>query len=305
MEKELKNSILFDQLCEEWLSYKKPRIKESAYSNYKFSIDRFLKRSFYGKTLEFFVDYNFNQFVEELQSRLANKTTRKIGVILKSILRYAERKYDFDFKLDLMTLPLVDPKEIEIFTDRERLKLERHLNKSQDIKELGIYISLYAGLRIGETCALKWSDIDFENKLINITHTLQRVYVDKDDTKVVITNPKTKQSIRKIPIARELFAKLKEMKRYYENDDYILTGRSDRFVEPIGYRYTYKKVLRECRLQYKNYHCLRHTFATRCIRVGMDVKSLSEILGHSNISITLSIYVHSSYEIKKKFIDRL
>lgn len=152
---------------------------------------------------------------------------------------------------------------------------------------------------------MKWSDIDFENKLINITHTLQRVYVDKDDTKVVITNPKTKQSIRKIPIARELFAKLKEMKRYYENDDYILTGRSDRFVEPIGYRYTYKKVLRECRLQYKNYHCLRHTFATRCIRVGMDVKSLSEILGHSNISITLSIYVHSSYEIKKKFIDRL
>ena len=95
------------------------------------------------------------------------------------------------------------------------------------------------------------------------------------------------------------------MKRYYENDDYILTGRPDRSVEPIGYRYTYKKVLRECRLQYKNYHCLRHTFATRCIRVGMDVKSLSEILGHSNISITLSIYVHSSYEIKKKFIDRL
>lgn len=250
MEKGLKNSILFDQLCEEWLSYKKPRIKESTYSNYKFSIDRFLKRSFYGKTLEFFVDYNFNQFVEELQSKLANKTTRKIGVILKSILRYA-------------------------------------------------------GLRIGEACALKWSDIDFENKLINITHTLQRVYVDKDNTKVVITNPKTKQSVRKIPIARVLFEKLKEVKKQYGDNDYILTGRQNRFVEPIGYRYTYKKVLRECRIPYKNYHCLRHTFATRCIRVGMDVKSLSEILGHSNISVTLSIYVHSSYEIKKKFIDRL
>ena len=243
MEKGLKNSILFDQLCEEWLSYKKPRIKESTYSNYKFSIDRFLKRSFYGKTLEFFVDYNFNQFVEELQSKLANKTTRKIGVILKSILRYAERKYDFDFKLDLMTLPLVDPKEIEIFTDRERLKLERHVNKSQDTKELGILISLYAGLRIGEACALKWSDIDFENKLINITHTLQRVYVDKDNTKVVITNPKTKQSVRKIPIARVLFEKLKEVKKQYGDNDYILTGRQNRFVEPIGYRYTYKKYL--------------------------------------------------------------
>ena len=305
MKNEVKNSILFEQVCEEWLSYKKPRIKESTYSNYRFSIDRFLKTNFYGKTLDFFVNYNFNQFIEKLQIQLANKTIRKIGVILKSILRYAERKYDYDFKLDLITLPSVDPKEISIFTDKERLKLERHLNKSQDVKELGILISLYAGLRIGEACALKWSDIDFENKLINITHTLQRVYVDKDNTKVVITNPKTKQSVRKIPIAKALFEKLKETKKYYENDDYILTGRPNRFVEPIGYRYTYKKVLRECRLSYKNYHCLRHTFATRCIRVGMDVKSLSEILGHSNISVTLSIYVHSSYEIKKKFIDRL
>lgn len=305
MEKGANNSILFEQICEEWLSYKKPRIKESTYSNYKFTIDRFLKVKFKGKTLEFFTNYNFNQYIEQLQERLANKTTRKIGVILKSILRYAERKYDFDFKLDLITLPLIDPKEISIFNEKERLKLEKYLSKSQDIKELGIYISLYVGLRIGEVCALKWSDIDFENKLINITHTLQRVYVDKDDTKVVITNPKTKQSLRKIPIARDLLTKLKEMKKYYENDDYILTGKSDRFVETIGYRYTYKKVLRECRLQYKNYHCLRHTFATRCIRVGRDVKSLSEILGHSNISVTLSIYVHSSYEIKKKFIDKL
>lgn len=305
MEKGANNSILFEQICEEWLSYKKPRIKESTYSNYKFTIDRFLKVKFDGKTLGFFTSYNFNQYIEQLQEKLANKTTRKIGVILKSILRYAERKYDFDFKLDLITLPLIDPKEISIFNEKERLKLEKHLSKSQDIKELGIYISLYAGLRIGEACALKWSDIDFESKLINITHTLQRVYVDKDDTKVVITNPKTKQSLRKIPIARDLLTKLKEMKKYYENDDYILTGKSDRFVETIGYRYTYKKVLRECRLQYKNYHCLRHTFATRCIRVGMDVKSLSEILGHSNISVTLSIYVHSSYEIKKKFIDKL
>ncbi len=305
MEKGTNNSILFEQICEEWLSYKKPRIKESTYSNYKFTIDRFLKVKFSGKTLEFFINYNFNQYIEQLQERLANKTTRKIGVILKSILRYAERKYDFDFKLDLITLPLIDPKEISIFNEKERLRLEKYLNKSQDIKELGIYISLYAGLRIGEACALKWSDIDLENKLINITHTLQRVYIDKDNTKVVITNPKTKQSLRKIPIARDLLTKLKEMKKYYENDDYILTGRSDRFVEPIGYRYTYKKVLRTCKLQYKNYHCLRHTFATRCIRVGMDVKSLSEILGHSNISVTLSIYVHSSYEIKKKFIDKL
>ena len=102
-----------------------------------------------------------------------------------------------------------------------------------------------------------------------------------------------------------LYENLRELSKKYSKEAFILTGREDRLIEPLGYRYTYRRLLRRCNIKYKKFHCLRHTFATKCVRVGMDVKSLSEILGHSNVSVTLGIYVHSSYVIKKKYIDKL
>lgn len=110
--------------------------------------------------------------------------------------------------------------------NKERLRLERKILKTKEIKELGILTSLYSGLRIGEMCALRWSDINFEDNLINITHTLQRVYVDRTDTKVIIGNPKTQKSIRKIPIAKPLLSKLKEIQPYYPKEAYILTRQN-------------------------------------------------------------------------------
>ena len=143
MEK-LNGSIKFTKICDEWLLFKRPRVKESTYSNYKFTIDRYLKVDFRQAVLESLVDYDFNLYIEKLQKKLASKTIRKLGIILKSILRYAERKYDYDFKLDLMSLPSIEQKEIEIFNDKERLKLERKILKTREIKELGILTSLYS-----------------------------------------------------------------------------------------------------------------------------------------------------------------
>ena len=124
--------------------------------------------------------------------------------------------------------------------------------------------------------------------MLNVRRTVQRVYLGKNESKIIVTTPKSKNSVRKIPLS-----------------DYILTGSLDKCYEPLVYRYTYKVVLKNSNISYRKYHCLRHTFATRCIRVGMDIKSLSEVLGHSNIGITLSTYVHSSFEVKKKYIDKL
>ena len=108
-----------------------------------------------------------------------------------------------------------------------------------------------------------------------------------------------------IPIARVLYDKLKPLSKLYDNEAFVLTGEKEIFYEPLGYRYAYKGILEECEIPYKRYHLLRHTFATRCINVGMDIKSLSEVLGHANVSITLNIYVHSSFETKNKFINKL
>ena len=299
------NKIKFSQVATEWLQFKKTKIKESTYLNYKFIINGKFMKEFGDKNLEELLDYNFNIFIEKLMHILSNKTVKDVVCVLKGILRYAELKYDINFKVNLISTPCVYKQEIEIFKEAERKKLEQYCFKSEDLKCMGVLISLYAGLRIGEICALKWEDIDFENKLINITHTLQRVYVSRKNTKVIYTTPKTQKSIRKIPLARTLYSKLKEVSKKYPSNAFILTGDTEKWSEPIGYRYSYKFILRECKVKYKKYHCLRHTFATRCIKVGMDTKSLSEILGHANVTITLSIYVHSSFETKNKYINKL
>ena len=305
MEKNALRKIKFKSLIEEWLQYKKTTIKESSYLNYKFIIETNIKKEMGEKNLEELLQYNFNSFVEQLMEKLSSKTVKDIMTVLKAILKYAERKYDINFKISLISTPAQITNEVEVFNDKDRKKMEKYCIQSKEIRDLGVLISLYTGLRIGEVCALKWSDIDFEKKYIKVNHTLQRVYVNKRETKVLYDRPKTKKSIRKIPMAKVLYEKLKEISKNYDNEAFVLTGSTKRYYEPLGYRYIYRRILEKCDIEYKRYHQLRHTFATRCIKVGMDVKSLSEVLGHANVSITLNIYVHSSFETKNKFINKL
>lgn len=305
MEKNALSKIKFKSLIEEWLQYKKTTIKESSYLNYKFIIETNIKKEMGEKNLEELLQYNFNLFVEQLMEKLSSKTVKDIMTVLKAILKYAEIKYDINFKISLISTPAQITNEVEVFSDKDRKKMEKYCIQSKEIRDLGVLISLYTGLRIGEVCALKWSDIDFEKKYIKVNHTLQRVYVNKRETKVLYDRPKTKKSIRKIPMAKVLYEKLKEISKKYDNEAFVLTGSTKRYYEPLGYRYIYRKILKKCDIEYKRYHQLRHTFATRCIKVGMDVKSLSEVLGHANVSITLNIYVHSSFETKNKFINKL
>lgn len=305
MEKNALRKIKFKSLIEEWLQYKKTTIKESSYLNYKFIIETNIKKEMGEKNLEELLQYNFNSFVEQLMEKLSSKTVKDIMTVLKAILKYAEIKYDINFKISLISTPAQITNEVEVFNDKDRKEMEKYCIQSKEIRDLGVLISLYTGLRIGEVCALKWSDIDFEKKYIKVNHTLQRVYVNKRETKVLYDRPKTKKSIRKIPMAKVLYEKLKEISKNYDNEAFVLTGSTKRYYEPLGYRYIYRKILEKCDIEYKRYHQLRHTFATRCIKVGMDVKSLSEVLGHANVSITLNIYVHSSFETKNKFINKL
>ena len=129
---------------------------------------------------------------------------------------------------------------------------------------------------------------------------------EKDNnSKIIINSPKTTSSIRKVPINNKLYEVLKPLKKEYKNEDFFLTGSSEKYIEPRNYQYMFKFILSESKVKPYKFHILRHTFATYCIEVGMDAKSLSEILGHSNVNITLSRYVHSSDKIKKKFLEKL
>ena len=302
------NDITFDKGCDLYLAFKENNIKKSTYYNYKYTIEKYFRKDLGNKTLSDLLEFDFNSYIKSKKDSLENdkQNVNDLIIRLKSILRFLRKRFkDFRIELDLISTSKNEIAEIDVFSDKERNRLSNYLLKSDRPKNLGMLISLYSGLRIGEICGLKWSDIDFENQLIYVQRTVQRLYFTDKKSRTIVTSPKTQKSKRKVPISKTIISKLKSSSKLYPKDSYILTGKTDKYTEPLVYRYTYRQILKTCKVGYKKFHCLRHTFATRCIRVGMDIKSLSEVLGHANIGITLSIYVHSSYEIKKKFIDKL
>lgn len=176
------------------------------------------------------------------------------------------------------------------------------------MKNIGILISLFTGLRIGELCALTWENISIENENIHVNRTLQRIQIVNADeqssskTQIIITSPKSVCSIRTIPLPKSIISVLQKIE---VKEGYLLTGNIEKYVEPRSMQYHFKKVLSKCGIEIVNFHVLRHTFATRCIELGFDVKTLSELLGHSNVNITMSRYVHPSFELKKENMQRL
>ena len=273
-----KRTILFKTETNDWLLFKKNSIKNSTYYRYKYLIDRYILSFFKNKNIYYFLNYDFNIYIDYLSGILSAKTIKDILSIFKSILKYIERKYNIDYKLDLISTPKIEQSEIKILKDYERIKLEKYCLESNSLKNIGIVICLNTGLRLGEICALTWDNIDFDENCIIINKTIQRIYKGKNSTSIQLDSPKTKRSIRKIPISKKILSPLKRL---------------------------FKRCLKFCNIHDYNFHILRHTFATNCIKIGMDAKSLSEILGHSDVNITLNKYVHSSYNTQKKFLDKL
>ena len=171
----------------------------------------------------------------------------------------------------------------------------------------GVIISLCTGIRIGELCALQWSDIDTEANIITINKTLQRIpdYKSANKTKIIIDSPKSKASERQIPIPSLLLEQLESIKTQIKSPNYYVLTSSEKYIEPSNYYVKYKHLLNECGIENHSFHALRHTFATRAIECGMDVKSLSEILGHSDVKVTLARYVHPSMDLKTMNMEKI
>ena len=299
-----KKRICFEDMANSWLIYKKLTVKTSTYYNYKYLVNTYLSERFQKYTIEEFIRFNVNQMILELSERLSPKTVKGIISVFISILNYAEEKYKIRFLLEPIAMPKPQIYDLQVLSLREQIKLEEFCLKHNDNRYIGIVLALYTGLRIGELCALTWENIDLRNKRILVTKTLQRIYLAKSKTAILIDSPKSVNSIRKIPMNDKVYEILKFQKNKNKEQDFFLSGNK-KYIEPRRYQYTFNKILKDAGLRDYNFHILRHTFATNCIKVGMDPKSLSEILGHSNVNITLNKYVHSSDKIKKKFLQKL
>lgn len=178
---------------------------------------------------------------------------------------------------------------MEILNKNDHKKIISYIQENFTFKNFGIYICLSTGMRIGEICGLKWGDIDIEKGIIKIRRTIQRIYVIDEGhkhTELITDTPKTKNSLRDIPISSELLKMIKSLKKLV-NDNYFVITNELKPTEPRTYRNYYKRFLKRLNIEDMKFHGLRHSFATRCIESKCDYKTVSVILGHSNISTTV------------------
>lgn len=304
--------ILYKDWIYTWLLEKKDYIKESTYANYSNNIFNHIIPKLGNYYLNELNHKVIQDFLLELSKNgrkdnnggLAEKTIKDITIIIKGSIK----KGINEDKIKHIELTFNYPKDnkenkLYVLTKREQNKITNYVLENINSRNIGLLISLYSGIRIGELCALKWEDVDFKKNCLTINKTIQRVYIkdkNKNISKVIITTPKTKNANREIPINKDFLEILKKVKSDKKN--YILTG-NEKYIEPRTYRKYFNKVLDELKIKHFNFHSLRHTFATNCISLGVDYKTVSELLGHANVNITLNLYVHPRYSQKKKCID--
>ena len=237
---------------------------------------------------------------------LSARTVSTVICVLKKIFDYAAQVKQYT-TIDLRGMSIRQSQhQLRVLSISEQQKLSDYLYENLNLYNLGIMICLYTGLRVGEICALKWGDVNFEEKTIYVHQTMQRLQCMESGerkTQILISNPKSDSSVRWIPIPDSLFNLICQYK--FPENAYFLTGTSKQYIEPRNMQNKFKKAIKECNIENANFHALRHTFATRCIELGFDIKSLSEILGHSNVNITLNRYVHPSMELKQQNMNKL
>lgn len=297
----------FEEIVVLWQADKKQYVKRSTYSAYSLLVNNHLIPAFagaYDVTEEMVQSFVFTK----LEQGLSQKSIKDILIVLKMILRFAVKQGFMQHReIDVKFPTERERQELEVLSRSSQKQIMEYVQRHFTFMNLGIYICLCAGLRIGEVCALVWDDIDVESEVINVSKTIQRIYViegGEKHTEVIIDTPKSKNSIREIPIAKDLLKMIKPFKKVVNGGFYVLTN-SAQPTEPRTYRNYYKRLMKELDMPKLKFHGLRHSFATRCIESRCDYKTVSVLLGHSNISTTLNLYVHPNMEQKKKCVEQM
>ena len=295
------------EIAAAWKEYKRPYVKQSTMAAYVLILENHILPTF-GEDNSL-PEQSVQAFVlHKIESGLSTKSVKDILIVLKMVMKFGVKKewmtyYEWDIKYP----PSSENKVLDVLSVTNHRKILNHIQSHFTFMGLGIYISLSTGLRIGEICALKWCDINVTDGILTVNRTIERIYIiegEKKHTELVINTPKTKNSCREIPMNKELLGMLKPLKKVVNEDYYILTN-DERPTEPRTYRNYYKRLMEKLDIPKLKYHGLRHSFATRCIEVGCDYKTVSVLLGHSNISTTLNLYVHPNMEQKKRCIDKV
>ena len=297
-------------IMEIWLSLRSADVKESSYQRYKMLIDKHILPRLGGIRIGALTVQILSSFVSALlkegrtsgKGGLSARTVSDILCIFKSALRLASRNYAVDGSLFDVKAPTPRAKAIETFSEDECQLLTKRIMEAPDLSGAAYLLALNCGLRIGEVCGLKWEDIDFSKRELAVKRTVLRIK-SGPRTAVVVQTPKTESSARVIPLTAEMLLLLSSLKNTRHDDAFIMSGSRTTPLEPRALQYRFRVFLKRNGIKLKNYHTLRHTFATRSIEKGFDAKTLSELLGHKNVKTTLQLYVHPTMQQKRRIVE--
>ena len=290
-----------------WKSDKQRYVKQSTYTAYVLILENHILPSF-GECRALSEQLVQDFVLKKLNSGLSIKTVKDLLIVLKMVMKFGVKNKWTDYcEWDIKYPTTESHKDIKVLTVEHHKKILDFIQQNFTFRNLGIYISLTTGLRIGEICGLKWEDIDIASGTISVKRTIERIYIAEGNhkcTKLIINTPKTKNALRDIPITKELLTMIKPLKRVMNDNFYVLTN-DEKPTEPRTYRNYYHRLMKRLNIPRLKYHGLRHSFATRCIESNCDYKTVSVLLGHSNITTTLNLYVHPNMEQKKRCIAKM
>lgn len=291
-----------------WLeNYVRPSVKVRTYERYKLIIEQHIKDKIGGAELNELSPFALQSFITELlqsgnkrtgKGLSANSVNAVISVIQSSLKAAHMLGLTKEYTADKLKRPKLKEKPIECFTLAEQKQIEQAVLTGKKDKLYGVLLCLYSGLRIGELIALQWTDIDLAKGILTVSKSCH----DSKDG-LVIDEPKTQSSRRVIPLPKQLLPILKGIKK--KSDSPFVVSANGKPVSVRSYQRSFELLLQRLHIPHKGFHSLRHTFATRAIECGMDVKTLSEILGHKNPTVTLNRYAHSLMEHKRDMMNRL
>lgn len=299
-------NVKYKEWLNEWLTYYvKPATKERTCKKYRKQVENHITPKLGEYELEDLSAQVLQKFtVGLIENGLAANTVNGIISVLKSSLKQAViLGYTAVQYTDAIVRPKAKEKQVESFSKVEQRKIEQYISESKRDKLFGILLCLYTGLRIGELLALVWQDVDFMKGIITVNKSCRDEWVNGKYVKGIDT-PKTDNGYRIVPIPKQLMAKFREIKKR-STSEYVVGGKTEHGVEVRSYQRTFEVLLKRLGIAHKGFHALRHTFATRALEVGMDIKTLAEILGHGNPMITLKRYAHSMLEHKTEMMNRV
>ncbi|MDH6367125.1 MULTISPECIES: site-specific integrase [unclassified Breznakia] len=304
--------MLYETLINEWHHAIVRDVKETTHARYFNMIEnhivpdlgQFEANDLTNTQIERYVDYKLESGNLVNQGGLSHSTVDDILTIVKSSLKYGVQQELVEKDISALNAKMpkgIAVKPIEIFSKRNFKRLIKYLISNPTSKNIAILISCVTGARIGEVCALQFKHFSFPMETAYIEKTYQRIYEKGKGSRLIMSEPKTKHSIRFIPIPTEV---MKLIKRNFQSLETYIASGTDKPCEPNNLRSYYNRLLKRLRIKHLKYHCTRHTFATNSMEIGWDVKALSEVLGHADVAITLRLYDHPAPAYKRKMSNK-